>query len=263
MQTGGNRCNRRRGFFIAAISLCLALSSFSLPGLATGGNSSMVGLSLALRAMNGDNMKISILGACKCGETLGALWVKAGHQVMFSSGDTERDKVLAAGLGSRASAGTLKQAGTFGEILLLSVPYAEVQQISRDLRVELQGKVVFDASNSAAVCNGDVVAGTKERWEDSASSLLHSGAQVVRAFSSVSPTQLEKEAHRAGEQIAIPLAADDAWATKVAVRLVRDAGFEPVVIGELGRAKEFDLGTPVFFNALTGAELRQQLGVKP
>ena len=89
------------------------------------------------------------------------------------------------------------------------------------------------------------------------------GVRLVRAFNSVGYGRLQAEAHRAGERIAIPLAADDALALNTAVRLVRDAGHEPVVVGGLARAREFDYGTPVFGRPLAAAELRKALGLNP
>src|SRR5258705_8076622 len=47
-------------------------------------------------------LKIGIVGSGRIGGTLGELWVKAGHQVMFSSLDIEHDKALAARLERRA-----------------------------------------------------------------------------------------------------------------------------------------------------------------
>jgi predicted dinucleotide-binding enzyme len=73
--------------------------------------------------------------------------------------------------------------------------------------------------------------------------------------------KLQAEHHRDGERIAIPLAADDKHALEVAMRLVRDAGFEPVVVGGLATAKTFDVGTPVFGKALTTDELRKALNI--
>ena len=61
---------------------------------------------------------------------------------------------------------------------------------------------------------------------------------------------------------AIPLASDDAEALKVAERLVRDAGFDPVVVGGLARAREFDVGTKVYTELLTATQLREALGLK-
>ena len=73
---------------------------------------------------------------------------------------------------------------------------------------------------------------------------------------------LRSEAHRSGDRVAIPLASDDRQALAIASRLVEDAGFEPVVIGPLIRAKDFDIGTPVYGQALTARELRQKPGLE-
>ena len=54
---------------------------------------------------------------------------------------------------------------------------------------------------------------------------------------------------------------DEVRALKVAAGLVQDAGFEPVVVGSLARAKEFDAGTPVYGKALAASELRRGLGL--
>ena len=45
------------------------------------------------------------------------------------------------------------------------------------------------------------------------------------------------------------------------MRLVQDAGFEPVVVGPLARAKDFDPGTPVYVKVLTAREMRERLGL--
>jgi hypothetical protein len=89
------------------------------------------------------------------------------------------------------------------------------------------------------------------------------GVRLVRAFNTIPASVLRSEAHRAGERIAVPLAADDREALEIAARLVREAGFEPVVVGPLARAKDFDAGTPVFGRGLTARELRQSLGIGP
>lgn len=54
-----------------------------------------------------DGLKISVIGAGKVGGTLGTLWVKAGHSVMFSSRHPEEltDLVKRAGPNARAGGG--------------------------------------------------------------------------------------------------------------------------------------------------------------
>ena len=88
------------------------------------------------------------------------------------------------------------------------------------------------------------------------------GVRLVRAFNTMGSGVLRSEAGRSGDKVAVPLAADEA-ALKIAIQLVRDAGFEPVVVGPLDRAKEFDTGTAVFGKALTAAELRRTSGSAP
>ena len=88
----------RRGFLQAAAAT-IALSS--LPFAA-----------YAASAATG-KMKIGIVGSGRVGGTLGGIWAKAGHQVMFSSLDLEHDKALAASVGANARAGTSREAAAF------------------------------------------------------------------------------------------------------------------------------------------------------
>lgn len=208
-------------------------------------------------------IRIGVIGSGRIGGTVGGLWVKAGHQVMFSSLDLEHDKALAARLGAGARAGTPKEAGAFGEVLFISVPYAALPSVGRDLGGAMRGKIVLDSCNPVPGRDGDMAIEARAKGTGIASRELLPGARLVRAFNSVGYGRLQAEAHRAGERIAIPLAGDDAEALRAAERLVQDAGFEPVVVGPLARAKEFDPGTPVFGRALTAAELRRGLGINP
>lgn len=85
------------------------------------------------------------------------------------------------------------------------------------------------------------------------------GVRIVQAFNSVWDQTLAKRAHCDGPRIVIPLAADDAEAMDVAVQLVCDAGFDPVVVGDLSRAWEFDYGTTVYASDMTGDEVSWDL----
>jgi 8-hydroxy-5-deazaflavin:NADPH oxidoreductase len=205
--------------------------------------------------------KIGVIGSGRIGGTLGELWVKAGYPVMFSSLDLEHDKELAARLGAGAQAGTPAQAAAFGDVLLISVPYSALPQIGRDYAQSIKGKVVLDTSNPVQARDGEMAIAARAKGTGVASVEYLPGARLVRAFNSVGYTSLRSEAHRAGDKIAIPLAADDDAALQVAKRLVEAAGFEPVVVGPLSKAKEFDVGTPVFGKALTASELRKSLGI--
>jgi len=152
-------------------------------------------------------------------------------------------------------------AAAFGEAVLISVPYAALPQIGRDNAAELKGKVVLDTSNPIENRDGAMAVEMRNKGTGVASAELLPGVRLVRAFNCVDWNSMRSEAHRAGEKLAIPLAADDQGALKVAIGLVQDAGFEPVVVGGLARAKEFDVGTPIFGKAVTAKELRAILGL--
>jgi len=222
-----------------------------------------LGLPFAARAAGEKNLRIGVIGSGRIGGTVGELWVKAGYEVMFSSLDLEHDKALAARLGAGARAGTPKEAAAFGEVLFFAVPYSALPPLGRDLGDLIKGKVLLDSCNPIPGRDGDMAVAAKAKGTGVASPEFLPGARIVRAFNSVGYSRLQSEAHRAGERIAIPLAGDDAAALQTAARLVTDAGFEPVVVGPLSRAKEFDAGTAVFGKALTPVELRKGLGLNP
>jgi len=85
------------------------------------------------------------------------------------------------------------------------------------------------------------------------------GVRLVRAFNALSFVQVEKDAHRAGEKLGIPVAGDDAAAVKTVTQLVIDAGFDPVVTGNLATSKNFDTGTPVYVKGMTAKQIRETL----
>ena len=214
-------------------------------------------------AADTSSLKIGIIGAGRIGGALGELWVNAGHEVLLSSRHPERLKPLAERLGARARAGTPREAAAFGEVVLISVPYGALPQVGRDYAAELKGKIVLETGNPFPGRDGDMAIAARAKGTDVASAEFLPGVRLVRAFNSIPYYALRSEAHRAGEPVAVPLASDDEAALKMASRLVVDAGFEPVVVGPLARAKEFDVGTSVFGQALTARELRQRLGISP
>jgi 8-hydroxy-5-deazaflavin:NADPH oxidoreductase len=220
----------------------------------------------ALAGKGGDEadrrpLKIGIIGAGKIGGSLATLWAKAGHEVLVSSRHPDELQELARSLGPKARVGTPQEAARFGEVVLVSVPYGALPQIGRDLASDLKGKVVLDTGNPYPERDGEMAVAARQKGTGVASAEFLPGVRLVRAFNAISYRNLRSEAHRAGEPIGIPIAGDDHEALGVAERLVKDAGFEPVVVGPLARAKLFDVGTPVYTKLLTARELRARLGM--
>jgi predicted dinucleotide-binding enzyme len=202
-------------------------------------------------------LKIGTIGSGRIGATLGELWLKAGHEVMFSSLDLEHDKALAGRLGGKARAGTSREAAAFGEVILLAVPYSAVPQVGKDLGTLLKGKVVVDASNPILSRDGDTAVWAREKGAGAATAQLLPGARIVRAFNAVGYARLPEIAQGKGERPGMPMAGDDANAIAIASRLVRDVGFEPVLVGPLATmGRHLVPGTPLS-GVQTPAQLRQ------
>jgi predicted dinucleotide-binding enzyme len=214
---------------------------------------------LAQAKATANPMKIGIVGSGNVGGTVGALWVKAGHELMFSSRHPEQLKAMAAKLGARAHVGTVPEAIAFGNVVFLAVPYSALPQIGRDNAAALAGKIVIDASNPIARRDGQVAEEAMASGIGPTSLKYLPGVRYVRTFNSVGAEQLERDSHRAGTPIGVPMAGDDAQAIKVATQLVRDAGFEPVAV-PLARAMDFAPGTALFGRGLPADELEGRLG---
>jgi len=208
-------------------------------------------------------LKIGVIGTGRIGGNLATLWAKAGHELVLSSRHPDELQELARSLGPKVRVGTPREAAVFGDVVLVSVPYGALPQIGRDLKRELAGKIVLDTGNPYPERDGAMAEDARRKGTGVASAEFLPGMRLVRAFNAINSGDLKSQAHRKGERIAIPLAGDDAEALAVAQRLVQDAGFEPVVVGPLSRAREFDVGTPVYTKLLTAPQLRQELGLAP
>lgn len=208
-------------------------------------------------------LPIGVIGSGHIGGTIGGLWVRAGHPVMFSSRHPEQLKDLVADLGPLARAGTVADAIQFGEVIFIAVPYGAIPGIGRDHGAALKGKIVLDACNAFQSRDGDVAKEVQRDGVGVTSQKYLPGTRLVRAFNTMSYTIFAREANRPEPRMAVPIAGDDADAVKVAQTLVRDAGFDPVVVGKLADAARFQSGAPGYGQSVTAAELRKTLSLAP
>jgi predicted dinucleotide-binding enzyme len=197
---------------------------------------------LPLPAFAAEKLKIGIVGSGNVGSAIGASWVRAGHEVMFSSLHIEQDKALAARLGGSARAGTPRDAAAFGEVLMISVPYHALPSVGKELADLLKGKFVIDTNNPFLQRDGEIAQWAREKGAGLASKELLPGARIVRAFNAISAGQMG-QAYKEPGRVGMPIAADDAQAVEVASRLIRDVGYEPVLIGGLEMGKYLMPGT--------------------
>jgi predicted dinucleotide-binding enzyme len=214
---------------------------------------------LAQTAASGQPLKIATIGAGREGKSLGTLFVKAGHDVMFSSRHPEELKEFVAGLGAKAQAGTVADAVAFGDVILLIVPFTAIADIAKEHGAALAKKqLVVDVSNPIARRDGEDF--VKKVNDDGGAGVVTGkalpGAHLVRGFNAIGSGQLEQLAHRQGDPVGVPIAGDDQAALTLASRLINEIGFDPVVVGGLAMGKYLVPGTPLG-GVHTPAELKQ------
>ena len=216
------------------------------------------------QANSSAKIRIGVIGSGHIGGTVGGLWVKAGHPVLFTSLHPEELKDMVAALGALAQAGTVDQAIAFGDALFMAVPYGALPQIGQDYGAALRGKIVLDAGNAVPARDGAAIVDEVERNGIGVTSQKYlPGTRLVRAFNTLGYTKLASEANRPDPKLAIPIAGDDPQAVQIAAELVRDAGFDPVVVGKLKDASRFQRGAPGYGQEVTAAELKQKLSLAP
>jgi len=242
-----DRTTRRAAFALAA-GMTLAAS---LPALAQD---------------SAKKIRIGVIGAGNIGGTIGTLWVKDGHEVMFASRHPETLASMVGDLGPKAKAGTPEEAVAFGDAVFIAVPYKAYPDLAKEVGPALKGKIVLDAGNATQKRDGALYDEVTANGVGTTTAKYFPGAKLVRAFNAANYKIFAKEGAdggkgRAGGRMAIPIAGDDPEALKVAEGLIRDAGFDPVVVGPLKDADKFAMGSPGFGHDVTAPELKEKLGL--
>jgi 8-hydroxy-5-deazaflavin:NADPH oxidoreductase len=206
-------------------------------------------------------MNIGILGAGHVGGTLAKRFIAAGHNVAVANSrgpDTLRE--LESQLAEHGRAVTAEQAATFGDIVVVSVPFGRYTELPI---AATAGKTVIDTNNYYPERDGHIA----ELDDDSTTSseLLQRHlpqAKVVKAFNSMRWDHLRDYGRSAGAAMryGIPISGDDPNAKREVAALVEQLGFEPVDAGDLAQGgRKHQPGTPVFTTDLTADDLHAQL----
>jgi hypothetical protein len=188
--------------------------------------------------------RIGVIGSGNVGSAIGRVWATGGHPVMFASRNLDHDKQLAAAVGPNARAGTPAEAAAFGEVLLFAVPYGALPDLGKSLASQIKGKVLIDACNPFPGRDGDIATKAREVGAGRMSEQLLPGARIVRAFNAIGAASMGR-AHEEPGRIGMPIAGDDKQAIEVASRLIREIGYEPILVGGLDKGKYLMPGTPL------------------
>jgi 8-hydroxy-5-deazaflavin:NADPH oxidoreductase len=179
-------------------------------------------------------MRIGIIGGGNLGATAARLFIEAGHEVaVANSRGPESLGGLMGALGHGARAATVEDAASFGELVLVAVPFERHRELPAGA---LAGTIVIDAMNHNPAADG----GFPEIEDGSTTSselLAHHlpGAHVVKAFNTMYWRLLGgRDRPRDGnERLALFVAGDDDDAKARVSALIEEIGFAAVDTGGL------------------------------
>ena len=183
-------------------------------------------------------MRLGILGSGLMGGKLGTIFVRAGHDVVFSYARSDAKlKRLAREAGKKARAGTPREAAHEAAALLLAVHWSRINDVLKQAG-DLSGKVIVSCS---LPMNADdtalVIAQTSSGSEELAKKIPN--AAIVSAFNTVPSEVLFDvyESRRRTKRPSLVYCGDEPAAKKLVSELIRDAGFDPVDAGPLRIAR--------------------------
>ena len=207
-------------------------------------------------------MKIGIIGAGNIGATAAGLFVKAGHAVAISNSRGPRTlQDLVKELGSGAQALSVEEAASFGDVVLISIPFGRYKQLLPEI---FHDKIVIDTSNYYPERDGHIP--EIDDGEITSSELLAKhlrSARIVKAFNTIWSEHLKSQGNTQlplEDRRAIFIAGDDPKAKQTVSELIHEIGFSAVDTGTLrdgGRSQR--PGSPIYNKVLTAKEAESLL----
>jgi len=183
-------------------------------------------------------MKIGILGTGNVGLALGRGWVRENHELMYGSRNPAKQGDDVYGIGKNAECGTLKDAVTYGDVVVLAVPYRAAADTIKAIGPPVfKGKTVIDVTNPLGP-NGENVAPPGSSAAEEIQKMLP-GAKVTKALNHHFAENMSLGRFGA-TRLAGFVAGDDAAAKQMTLKLVGDLNFEPIDAGPLKSARHLE-----------------------
>jgi 8-hydroxy-5-deazaflavin:NADPH oxidoreductase len=184
-----------------------------------------------------ETMEITIIGTGNMARGIATRALAGGHTVTFLGTEAAKAKALADELSGDVRAGRVGDPLS-GDIVVLAVWYAALDDVLRRYGDQLAAKVVVDITNPIDVESFEPLAleAGSAAQEIAAKA---PGAKVVKAFNTTFAGTLG-EGRVAGHPLDVLIASDDADAKQAVSRLVADGGMRPIDAGPLKRAREIE-----------------------
>ena len=212
--------------------------------------------------MENKSKKVGIIGSGNIGGNLGLHLAKAGYEVMFSSRHPEQLKELADRAGSNASTGAIMEAAQFGDIIVISIPFWAMEDLSEEIQGYVEDKLIIDTTNPYPERDGGMAQQVRDSSKGSTEfvSDLFPSSYVTKAFNTIYYKYLINEAFKPeGERFALPYSGNDDRAVEALASLIDDIGFGGVYVGKLSESKVTDPDQPLYNKQMSVEEAKNFL----
>ncbi|HTL16290.1 MAG TPA: NADPH-dependent F420 reductase [Patescibacteria group bacterium] len=184
-------------------------------------------------------MNIGIIGAGNVGGTLGNAWAGIGHKIKFGlrKPSDEKAATVVKKCGPNASAGSIAEAASFGQVVVLTTPWDGTKSAIESAG-NVTGKIVIDCTNplplGANLLDGLSLGHSTSAGEEVAR--WAKGAKVVKAFNTTGAGNMANPRYGTGKAVMF-IAGDDSEAKRIVTQLSDELGFETVDAGPLKQAR--------------------------
>ena len=216
--------------------------------------------------MNITKPTLAILGGSgDLGGGLAFRWARAGYSIIIGSRNADKAGEAAAKLAGRGVAGSVRgldneAAAAAGDIVVLTVPFANQAPTLEAVRAALQGKTLIDVTVPLVPPKvGTVQLPAGGSAGQLAQNLLGDGVRVVSAFQNVAAAHLDDPDHDPDCDVLV--CGDDAEACQQVLALVTAAGMKGWHAGPIANAAAAEALTSVLITLnrrykIPGAGLR-------
>lgn len=207
-------------------------------------------------------MRIAIIGSGRIGTRLARVWKRAGHDLVFGTREPRGSKANEVTAQTGVVVSSIEDVVRQGDVIVLAVPAAAVDDLVPVLAPLVDGKIVIDTANAIvrppAAAGGPVIPQLRHLPTTSAAEQLAArlpNARVVKAFNAQGAEIIDNPVFD-GVAASNFYCGDDEEARRTVASLIADVGFEPVDLGPLRSARQLEMLTLLWFEMTATAGTR-------
>ena len=184
-------------------------------------------------------MKTAVIGLGNIGSKVAENLAAGGERVIVSQPNMAEARELAKKLGGQVDALPVEEALAKADVIVLAIWFDVMKEFVAKYRNALVGKIVVDPSNPLAP-NGkggfDKIIPADQSSGEIIAGLLPPGAELVKAFGTLTADSLSTGANRKPERAVLFYATDFPEAGRAVSRLITASGFVPMSVGRIDQS---------------------------